>query len=263
MRFSRSEIAFLAYLFLLVVTGGFGIYANSLIAEHMQIMTGGAALDTLQSGVFSIQAVLGLLLFAILIGLFHFYPMIRQQSRERGELQKMTQSLTAKSATFQQAALTDPLTGLQNRRYFDDALAQYMEEFGRINRPLGIMIVDIDHFKSINDTHGHDVGDEVIKGLADTVREYTRYHDIAARIGGEEFAVVAPNVKLDELNKLANRLRIAVSEMSFSIGNIRLRITISVGIAVWDGKETGARLYKRADGQLYNAKRSGRNRVCA
>ena len=166
-------------------------------------------------------------------------------------------------AQLRSAALTDPLTGLQNRRYFDDALAQYMEEFSRIERPMGIMIVDIDHFKSINDTYGHDVGDEVIKGLANTVREYTRYHDIAARIGGEEFAIVAPNVDVNSLDKLANRLRLAVSDLVFNVGNVRLRITISIGIAIWDGKESGAALYKRADTNLYNAKRNGRNRVCA
>jgi diguanylate cyclase (GGDEF)-like protein len=115
-----------------------------------------------------------------------------------------------------------------------------MEEFSRIERPMGIMIVDIDHFKSINDTYGHDVGDEVIKGLANTIREYTRYHDIAARIGGEEFAVVAPNVDIDSLDKLANRLRLAVSDLVFNVGNVRLRITVSIGIAIWDGKEGSA-----------------------
>lgn len=245
----------MAYLMLLVCAAGLAFWASDVIAQHAD---GAAA-----GGLIALRITQAMLAIAVLTGLFHFYPMIRKQTRERGVLQQMTESLTMKSATFQKAALTDPMTGLQNRRYFDDALAQYMDEFSRIERPLGIMIVDIDHFKSINDTHGHDVGDEVIKGLANTIREYTRYHDIAARIGGEEFAVVAPNVTLKDLDKLANRLRLAASDLVFNVGNVRLRITISVGIAIWDGKEGGTALYKRADSNLYNAKRSGRNRVCA
>ncbi|WP_193176575.1 GGDEF domain-containing protein [Oricola nitratireducens] len=259
MRFYRSELAFMAYLLLLVGAAACAFWASDIVFRQFPAAQDGA----LGGGILALRIALVLLSGAILIGLFYFYPMIRKQAREHGQLQQMTKSLTAKSATFQHAALTDPLTGLQNRRYFDDALAQYMDEFSRIERPLGIMIVDIDHFKSINDTHGHDVGDEVIKGLANTIIEYTRYHDIAARIGGEEFAVVAPNLTVNELDKLANRLRLAVSNLAFNVGNVRLRITISIGIAIWDGKESGAALYKRADSNLYNAKRSGRNRVCA
>jgi diguanylate cyclase (GGDEF)-like protein len=259
MRFYRSELAFMAYLLLLVGAAACAFWASDIVFRQFPAAQNSA----LGGGILALRIALVLLSGAILIGLFYFYPMIRKQAREHGQLQQMTKSLTAKSATFQHAALTDPLTGLQNRRYFDDALAQYMDEFSRIERPLGIMIVDIDHFKSINDTHGHDVGDEVIKGLANTIIEYTRYHDIAARIGGEEFAVVAPNLAINELDKLANRLRLAVSNLAFNVGNVRLRITISIGIAIWDGKESGAALYKRADSNLYNAKRSGRNRVCA
>ncbi|TCD15193.1 GGDEF domain-containing protein [Oricola cellulosilytica] len=261
MKFYRSEIAFLIFLSLLVGAAAFSYQAHDAVLSQMSARQGAAA--GLDSGLFAVRASLTLIAIGLLAGFFYFYPLIREQARERGELREMTVSLSEKSATFQQAALTDPLTGLQNRRYFDDALAQYMEEFARIERPLGIMIIDIDHFKSINDTHGHDVGDEVIKSLAKTVLEYTRYHDIAARIGGEEFAVVAPNLSMDELNRLANRLRLAVAELAMKIGNVRLRITVSIGVAIWDGKETTAKLYKRADSNLYQAKRGGRNRVCA
>jgi diguanylate cyclase (GGDEF)-like protein len=263
MRFHRSEIAFLAYLTLLGVAGLVAYQALGYFNGHLHEMASADSSSSLGSGIAALRTQIGILSIGVAVGLFYFYPLIRAQARERGKLEKMTASLSMKSATFQQAALTDPLTGLQNRRYFDDALAEYMDEFSRIGRPIGIMIVDIDHFKSINDTHGHDVGDEVIKGLADTVREYTRYHDIAARIGGEEFAVVAPNLGMVELEKLANRLRLAVSDLVFNAGNVSIRITVSIGIAVWDGKETGAKLYKRADASLYDAKRSGRNRVCA
>lgn len=253
----------MAFLVLLAGAVVAAFWANASVARQVSALSEAGVADRLGGGIFALRVTLAMLTVAILTGLFYFFPLIRRQAREHLSLRQMTESLTMKSATFQQAALTDPLTGLQNRRYFDDALAQYMEEFSRIERPMGIMIVDIDHFKSINDTYGHDIGDEVIKGLANTVREYTRYHDIAARIGGEEFAVVAPNVDIDSLDKLANRLRLAVSDLVFNVGNVRLRITISIGIAIWDGKESGGALYKRADTNLYNAKRNGRNRVCA
>ena len=263
MTFYRSEIAFLVYLMLLAAAAFFAFQAHGMVSQQASLFGEQASEASQYSVLLALRAVLALVGGGLLAGFFYFYPMIRAQARERGELRKMTVSLSRKSATFQQAALTDPMTGLQNRRYFDDALAEYMQEFGRIGRPLGIMIIDIDHFKSINDTHGHDVGDEVIKTLARTVQEYTRHHDIAARIGGEEFAVVAPNLDVPDLKKLANRLRLAVADLSINVGNVRLRITISIGIAIWDGSETGARLYKRADAQLYEAKRGGRNRVCA
>ena len=253
----------MAYLALLIVAAVCAFWASEIVFDSVSAGAGGAMAGKLGTGATILRITLGLLASTILIGLFYFYPMIRRQAREHMVMRQMTESLTMKSATFQHAALTDPLTGLQNRRYFDDALAQYMDEFSRIERPLGIMILDIDHFKSINDTYGHDVGDEVIKALSNTIRDYTRYHDIAARIGGEEFAVVAPNVTPEDLDKLANRLRLAVSGLTFNVGNVRLRVTISIGIAMWDCKESGSALYKRADSNLYNAKRTGRNRVCA
>jgi two-component system cell cycle response regulator len=263
MVFYRSEIAFLFFLILLAGADVFAFQAHQAVVSHAHEPGMENAGESLDYTIIALRAVLGLMTTGLLAGFFYFYPLIRAQAREQGELRQMTASLTEKSATFQQAALTDPMTGLQNRRYFDDALAEYMKEFGQIGRPLGIMLIDIDRFKSINDTHGHDIGDEVIKSLARAVREYTRYHDIAARIGGEEFAVVAPNLSVVELSKLANRLRLAVSDLAIDVGNVRLRITVSIGIAVWDGKESGAGLFKRADANLYEAKRGGRNRVCA
>ncbi|MCI5075702.1 GGDEF domain-containing protein [Oricola sp.] len=261
MRLHRTEKFFIAFLMLLVGAAVCAYWANSVVSGAFD---GQSVPEPVASGIAALQLQLGLLISALMVGIVVFYPMIRRQAHEHGQWREKAESMEMKSQTFQRAALTDPMTGLQNRRYFDDALAQYMEEFSRIERPLGIMILDIDKFKSINDTHGHDIGDEVIKGLADTIRDYTRHHDITARMGGEEFAIVAPNVALPELEKMANRLRLAVSSLVFNLGNnVRLKITISVGIAVWDGKETGGTLYKRADENLYAAKRGGRNRVCA
>src|SRR5258705_10463383 len=123
----------------------------------------------------------------------------------------MTVWLSARSETVEYTALADVLTGMQKRRYFDDALKEYIEEFRRIEKPVGLMILDLDHFKEVNDTHGHDVGDEVLREVASCLKDMTRYHDVVARLGGEEFAVVAPNMDNDLLIKLAERIRKAIA----------------------------------------------------
>jgi diguanylate cyclase (GGDEF)-like protein len=204
-----------------------------------------------------------LLATALCFGIFFIYPLIRRQVKEEGKLRAMTVSLSARSETMEHAALTDSLTGMQNRRYFDDALKEYLNEFRRVNKPVGLMILDLDHFKQVNDIHGHDVGDKVLQAVADCLKDMTRYHDVVARLGGEEFAVVTPNMDADLLASFAERIRKAVANVSVLSGNVRLRITTSVGLAIWDRKETAAEFYRRADRQLYEAKRSGRNRVCA
>ncbi|TKB29556.1 MAG: GGDEF domain-containing protein, partial [Mesorhizobium sp.] len=109
----------------------------------------------------------------------------------------------------------------------------------------------------------HDVGDEVLRAGANCLKDMTRYHDVVARLGGEEFAVVTPNMDAELLSKFAERIRKAIANMSVLTGNVRLKITTSVGLAVWDRKETAEEFYRRADRQLYEAKRQGRNRVCA
>lgn len=248
MRFHKAELAFFILVALLACSAG--IMAAWLYGTGL-LQPGHPATSALV-----VQGA------AIVFGLGYFYPVLRRQVREETQLRAMTQSLSKRSENLQQAALTDGLTGMQNRRYFDDALAQYLEAFKRINRPVGLMILDLDHFKMVNDTHGHDVGDEVLKGVANCLREFTRYHDVVARLGGEEFAIVAPNMDADLLAKFANRIRMAISQLTISSGNVRLRVTMSIGVAIWDGRESSEELYKRADAMLYQAKREGRNRVC-
>jgi two-component system cell cycle response regulator len=204
-----------------------------------------------------------LLTSACAIALLFVLPFLRAQSREHGKLHTLTAVLRRRSREMEQAALTDVLTGLTNRRYFDEALAQYLEAFDRIGRPVGLMILDLDHFKGINDAYGHDVGDEVLRTVAKCLMEYTRFHDIVARLGGEEFAVVVPNMNGRDLSEFADRLRLAVERLSMDVGNVRLRITMSVGLAMAKSGEDAAALYKRADINLYNAKQAGRNRICA
>jgi diguanylate cyclase (GGDEF)-like protein len=263
MRFHKAESAFFVFIFVILAAG--------LVTVH--------AYDFLQAAVDQVQAPLALkriaylnkLLFltgvllatALFFGIFFIYPLIREQVKEEGKLRAMTASLSARSETLEHAALTDGLTGMQNRRYFDDALKEYLGEFRRVGKPIGLMILDLDHFKQVNDTHGHDVGDEVLRAVANCLKDLTRYHDVVARLGGEEFAVVTPNMDAELLARFAERIRKAIAGMSIQSGNVRLKVTTSVGLAVWDRKESAEEFYRRADRQLYDAKRMGRNRVCA
>jgi diguanylate cyclase (GGDEF)-like protein len=262
MRFHKAESAFFVFIFLILAAGLVSLHAydylSSISDQFASARSGQVAyVNRLMFGT-------GILLAtALFFGVFFIYPLIRRQVKEEGKLRAMTESLSARSETLQQAALTDGLTGMQNRRYFDDALKEYLEEFRRIGKPVGLMILDLDHFKQVNDTHGHDVGDEVLRAVAKCLKDMTRHHDVVARLGGEEFAVVTPNMDAELLARFAERIRKAIATMSILSGNVRLKITTSVGLAVWDRKESAEDFYRRADRQLYEAKRQGRNRVCA
>jgi diguanylate cyclase (GGDEF)-like protein len=247
------------------------ILAAGLVMAHAYDFVQANATDFWRPAAIESLAYLNTLLFltgvllatALFFGVFFIYPLIRGQIKEEDKLRAMTVSLSARSETLAHAALTDGLTGMQNRRYFDDALREYLVEFRRIERPISLMILDLDHFKQVNDTHGHDIGDEVLKAVANCLKDLTRHHDVVARLGGEEFAIVTPNMDAELLATFAERIRKAISNLSIMSGNVRLRVTTSVGMAVWDRKETAEEFYRRADRQLYEAKRMGRNRVCA
>ena len=259
MRIHRSELPVIVMLAL------FGVVAIGLFSAASFLSGLGAVefKDTLLNLTYSVYASLVFLLVGLIIGVLFVLPTIRNQMRKEDKLQTLTESLSARSVTLEHEALTDGLTGMHNRRYFDDAMSEYLDQFRKIAKPIGLMILDLDHFKKVNDTYGHDVGDEVLRQIARCLQEFTRYHDVVARLGGEEFAVVAPNMSRESLFKLADRIRHAISSLNIKSGNVTLRVTMSIGLAIWDHKETADELYKRADMQLYQAKRTGRNRVCA
>ncbi len=155
-------------------------------------------------------------------------------------------------------ASTDKLTGLHNRHKFEELFILELERARRFEHPLSLIILDIDHFKAVNDTFGHDVGDKVLKSFADIIQIHIRKLDILARWGGEEFLVLAPNTDLDHVQILAEKLRLAVEEFSFAkVQNI----TISAGISQLEKDDSFDDLLKRADKALYHAKENGRNQV--
>jgi diguanylate cyclase len=161
-------------------------------------------------------------------------------------------------------SLTDPLTSLANRKYFDQTLVRAINESMAGGEPLSLMMTDIDHFKNFNDSYGHLTGDQVLRLVAMAVKHNVKGQDIAARYGGEEFAVVLPKTVLRSAITVADHIRRAVMTkelMKRSTGEHLGRITVSVGVAALRPGDTMAALIERADACLYAAKRSGRNRV--
>jgi two-component system cell cycle response regulator len=161
-------------------------------------------------------------------------------------------------------AITDALTGLFNRRYMESHLGTLIEQAIARGKPLTALVIDIDYFKSINDTHGHDAGDDVLREFALRIKRSIRGIDLACRCGGEEFVVVMPETDMAVAAMVAERLRRRIAADPFAIqqGAGSVPVTISIGIAALRGKDdNAAALIKRADQALYRAKRDGRNRV--
>ena len=161
-------------------------------------------------------------------------------------------------------AVTDPLTGLYNRRYLDTHMPLLLERSVTRERPLSVLVIDIDRFKSVNDAYGHDAGDLVIREFSKRIRMTIRGIDLACRFGGEEFVVVLPDTDATTAEAIAERLRQEIAASPFDVGpEIRgLNITASVGVSALSRPgETAELLLKRADMALYEAKNSGRNRV--
>jgi len=163
-------------------------------------------------------------------------------------------------------AVTDPLTGLYNRRYMESHVTSLVEQALARGKPLALLVVDIDYFKAVNDMHGHDAGDDVLREFATRLKKSIRGIDLACRYGGEEFVVVMPETDVAVAAIVAERIRRRIAGEPFAIrsGTAALDVTISVGIAALSGvSDTPAAIIKRADQALYRAKRDGRNRVVA
>ena len=176
------------------------------------------------------------------------------------EISNLQQSLEAIRAE----SLTDPLTGLGNRKYFDRSLEAAVANAIETGEPLSLMMFDIDHFKSFNDSYGHLTGDQVLRLVGMSLKQSIKGQDITARYGGEEFAVVLPNTALRQALTVADHVRRAVMSKELkkkSTGEILGRVTISVGVSMLKEGDDIDSLIERADACLYAAKRGGRNRV--
>jgi two-component system, cell cycle response regulator len=156
----------------------------------------------------------------------------------------------------------DGLTQIYNKRYFSETLEREISRSRRYNRELGLILFDIDHFKQKNDTFGHLAGDAILKDLSGVVRAKLRREDVFARVGGEEFAILTPEVGVNGVRGVAEKVRLVVEQTIFRFEKHVMPTTISCGAAIWLKAEDSAdALYKRADAALYKAKQGGRNRI--
>ncbi|WP_448207894.1 GGDEF domain-containing protein [Azospirillum sp. sgz302134] len=194
---------------------------------------------------------------------------VDRQARLQNQLLESSQQLAELRVILDSArreALTDGLTGIANRRALDQALAGAVENAAQDGTPLSLLMVDIDHFKRFNDTHGHLVGDHVLKLVAKVLTEGIKGRDTAARYGGEEFCILLPNTELTNAIKVADQLRASVGSRQIvnRARNVAYgSVTLSIGAAEYRSGEDVLTLLRRADEALYAAKRGGRNRVCA
>jgi diguanylate cyclase (GGDEF)-like protein len=163
---------------------------------------------------------------------------------------------------LREQANRDALTGLFNRRYLDSTLDRELARCKRDGQPLALIMIDIDHFKQINDTYGHQAGDEILLKLGTLLAGMARAGDVACRYGGEEFLLLIPTMPLDAAVVRAGELRTTFGEMVVPFGEFRLKATLSIGVSAYPGHGVSAEeLIRHADKALYRAKHGGRNRV--
>jgi diguanylate cyclase (GGDEF)-like protein len=182
-----------------------------------------------------------------------------------GRLQKANILLSDQAGRLEQQAHTDTLTGIGNRRYFFDQAERELARSRRTDKPLALLMLDIDYFKRINDTYGHDAGDAVLKALCNTGLATIRNIDIFARFGGEEFVILLPETTSDQATLVAERLRARMAETAVALSDGKtVSFTVSIGLFSLTPRDTDLEtLLKQADTALYEAKNTGRNKVCA
>ena len=186
-----------------------------------------------------------------------------QMMERMDSLQRQFNRVRHQLSTDRINARTDPLSGLLNRRGLMEKLEEIIKDATESGETFSIILLDIDHFKRINDTFGHVVGDSVIRYLARILKNETKGQDIVARIGGEEFVIILPHTNYDGARRVAEKIRqtVAHKKLSVKLNNQPLQFTISAGVAVYQLGEPIEALFERADKALYHAKESGRNRV--
>jgi diguanylate cyclase (GGDEF)-like protein len=187
-----------------------------------------------------------------------------QSSRREHEARMESQRLNEEKRVILKAASTDGLTNIANRAAFDERLREELDRAREKGQSLGLLMMDVDRFKQLNDTYGHQAGDEVLRRLAACVRETVKNAGFAARYGGEEFVIILPNETPDAVHDLAESVRAAIASETIQHNGQEIRVTASLG-AVCIGPDTATMNCKevigKADRQLYQAKRAGRNRV--
>lgn len=175
---------------------------------------------------------------------------------------KLVIRLNESQEKLKQISITDELTGIRNRRYIMERLGEEFKRVKRLNRPMGLIMFDLDHFKKINDSYGHLFGDIVLKTIAARLKSGIREYDLAGRIGGEEFLILAPDSDLEETTRLAERIREIIKSEKIADRDKEVNVTISAGVTMLKEQDQNIdTIFSRADDALYTAKQEGRDRV--
>jgi len=192
-----------------------------------------------------------------------FVPaVVRMRVRNHLALRRVTNELHVLNAELLRLATTDALTGVSNRRHFFELVTEEAQRMRRYRRPAALFMLDLDHFKRLNDGHGHDVGDRALVETAATVRQTLRTHDLFGRLGGEEFAGFLPETDFTQAVMVCERLREFIATIRVPTAGEPARLTASIGVVALDAEqETAEAALKRADQAMYAAKQGGRNRV--
>ncbi len=193
-----------------------------------------------------------------------YEQLVMELKQEKMKVESLARELKDANEKLRELVFRDGLTGLYNRRFFEELLDKELERVERYSHILSFVMMDIDHFKKINDTYGHPRGDEVLRAVADIFEKKIRKPDIAARYGGEEFALVLPETDIKGAVVLADRLRHLVEELKIKEEIKIIRVTISVGITMYDpkkGRRSKEEIMEAADKALYNSKQTGRNKL--
>jgi diguanylate cyclase (GGDEF)-like protein len=188
---------------------------------------------------------------------------LRQLEQLVQEKEQLTAQLSRANEELSRLAGTDSLTSLANRRTFEEAMARDISRSQRTGEPMCVIVMDVDHFKSVNDTHGHAAGDYVLTMIGEVLRGALRTGDLPARWGGEEFIALLPNCPIDGGVVIAERIRKSLEQREMSTQGKNFRVTASLGVAQLAPAEAPPKLVERADAAMYEAKRSGRNKVMA
>jgi diguanylate cyclase (GGDEF)-like protein len=179
------------------------------------------------------------------------------------DLVAANERLSVLNLELEQLSITDSLTQVFNRRFFMERIRQEVKRVNRYGSSVSVLMIDIDHFKQVNDKHGHQAGDTILSGVAGLIKQRLRETDVLARYGGEEFVMIATPMELSGAVTLAERIRSLVEDAEFEHGGRRIKVTISIGVSSWMPamKDNFEELIRLADDALYGAKEEGRNRV--
>ncbi len=182
----------------------------------------------------------------------------------KNNIQLLSMEIESSIQKYKKLSLIDSLTGLYNRRAFSARLDEEIAKVYRYSTDCHLILMDVDHFKTVNDTYGHDVGDIVLKTISSELKSNSRVEDMVCRVGGEEFAIICPNVSRNNALYFAERLRVLIEACSITYdGDKELKVTVSIGFVSLEPSLSAQQVIKQADILLYDAKRQGRNRVCA